>query len=192
MQVLQAVAAACAFFGGSPTVPGSAIRLLGRERSIHALAEVDPLDLDLERQSEVVEVLRRVSDPALTDLDGNNAQSDDLVSLGLLRDLQTDGDGVRLEIVVPQDAATAGAVDRLRAKCEALLQAELPWVRAVQVDTRLVSTSAPTQLSPDGTTGAAGGEEAAPGVAAVKHIVAQPVGSGLLVALQLAAACLWR
>ena len=42
----------------------------------------------------------------------------------------------------------------------------------VQVDARVVSDSAPTQLSPDGTLGAAGGEEAAPGVAGVKHIVA--------------------
>jgi len=132
--------------------------------------DVDPLELELERQSEVVEVLRRVSDPALSDLE--SAKSDDIVSLGLLRDLQTEADSVRLEFVVPQDAATSGAVDRLRVKCEALLQAELPWVRAVQVDARVISDSAPTQLSPDGTLGAAGGEEVAPGVVAVKHIVA--------------------
>ena len=166
--VLAAVA--CAFLPGPPTVPGSATRLLARVRPLRALDEVDPLELELERQSEVVEVLRRVSDPALSDLE--SAKSDDIVSLGLLRDLQTGEDSVRLEFVVPQDAATSGAVDRLRVKCEALLQAELPWVRAVQVDARVVSDSAPTQLSPDGTLGAAGGEEKAPGVAAVRHIVA--------------------
>ena len=159
-------ALAWAFLPGPPTVPGSATRLLARVRPLSALDEVDPFELELERQSEVVEVLRRVSDPALSDLE-NAKKSDDIVSLGLLRDLQTGEGSVRLEFVVPQDAAASGAVDRLRVKCEALLQAELPWVRAVQADARVVSDSAPTQLSPDGTLGAAGGGEEAPGVAGV-------------------------
>ena len=158
-------ALAWAFLPGPPTVPGSATRLLARVRPLSALDEVDPFELELERQSEVVEVLRRVSDPALSDLE--SAKKSDIVSLGLLRDLQTGEGSVRLEFVVPQDAAASGAVDRLRVKCEALLQAELPWVRAVQADARVVSDSAPTQLSPDGTLGAAGGGEEAPGVAGV-------------------------
>ena len=120
MHVAAFAAVACAFLPGPPTVPGAATRLLARVSPLRALEEVDPLELELERQSEVVEVLRRVSDPALSDLE--SAKSDDIVSLGLLRDLQTGEDSVRLEFVVPQDAATSGAVDRLRVKCEALLQ----------------------------------------------------------------------
>ena len=121
-------ALAWAFLPGPPTVPGSATRLLARVRPLSALDEVDPFELELERQSEVVEVLRRVSDPALSDLE-NAKKSSDIVSLGLLRDLQTGEGSVRLEFVVPQDAAASGAVDRLRVKCEALLQAELPGLR---------------------------------------------------------------
>ena len=166
MHPVALAALAWAFLPGPPTVPGSASRLLARVRPLSALDEADPFELELERQSEVVEVLRRVSDVALSDLESAK-KSDDIVSLGLLRDLQTGEGSVRLEFVVPQDAAATGAVERLRGKCEAMLQAELPWVRAVQADARVVSDSAPTQLSPDGTLGAAGGGEEAPGVAAV-------------------------
>ena len=166
MHPVALAALAWAFLPGPPTVPGSGSRLLARVRPLSALDETDPFELELERQSEVVEVLRRVSDVALSDLESAK-KSDDIVSLGLLRDLQTGEGSVRLEFVVPQDAAASGAVERLRGKCEAMLQAELPWVRAVQADARVVSDSAPTQLSPDGTLGAAGGGEEAPGVAAV-------------------------
>ncbi len=159
-------------------------------------AQVD--SLTLERQSEVLEVLSAADDMALVDhLDPT--VSADIVSLGLVRRVEIDAESATVSIAVelPTEAASAGAGDRLSARCSELLQAELPWVANVRMELvrqeatakpvdvsalqQLASSERARQPAAAASNGAAGesangadaaAEDVAPGVEAVSHIVA--------------------
>ena len=139
--------------------------------------------LTLERQSEVLERLSSVDDPALID-HSDGTQSYDVVSLGLVRRVEVDDESsdVTLELEVPVAAASAGAADRLAELCTKVLKADLEWcVGAVDVKVSLQAPAeAPADMSPlqslastDAVASSGGAAAAdAPGVGAVGHIVA--------------------
>ena len=72
--------------------------------------------LTLMRQSEVLDVLSGVADPILAD-PSDASRPYDLVSLNLVRkvDIDESTGGVSLELVLPEEAVSAGASDRVRA-----------------------------------------------------------------------------
>lgn len=144
----------------------------GPARRAH-VALMDPAELL--RQSEVLEVLSRVQDPSLADLESGRVSEINVVSLGLVKRVDAAADG---SIVVDlqlssMEAAASGSGERLGQACEDRLAAELEWAGDVHVNVQIVRPTEPaTQLSPAGTAGAVGGGLEASGVGGVKKIVA--------------------
>lgn len=91
--------------------------------------------LDLERQSEVLEVLTAVDDMTLMDMD-DPQKPYDIVSLGLVRNVEIDAaaNTVILGIVLPVDASSAGAADRIAQKCAAILPEKFEWVKNTRLE----------------------------------------------------------
>ena len=142
--------------------------------------------LQLVRQSEVLEVLSSIDDPALVDMEAASTTSHDLISLNLVRRVEVDDDtaNVLVELQLPVAAASSGAADRLNEKISPALR-ELEWcVGAVEVQyLKPSATEAPAELSAlqnlaatdavasgASESGADSGEQ--PGVGAVGHIIA--------------------
>ena len=105
------------------------------------------------RQSEVLEVLSEVEDATLADMAADAQADADLVSLGLVRSVDVEPSlvDVRVAFEVPIEAASAGAADRLRARCEELLRARLDWLAegslSFDVTTQAAAEPAPSDLS---------------------------------------------
>ena len=141
--------------------------------------------LTLERQSEILECLADVDDPALVDMEDADQSSYDLVSLGIVRRVEVDDEtsDIELELELPIAAVAAGAADRLAAKCTAVLREQLDWcVGEIELQfSKPAAAAAPADMSPlqslaysdlGGGGGGGGGGGPEPGVGQVGHIVA--------------------
>ncbi len=149
-------------------------------RCAPAVAALDAVTL--ERQSDVLEALTAADDPSLADT-ADASLSYDVVSLGLVSSVEVDPatSAVSIRLVLPPDAAAAGAGTRLTSRCEQLLREQLSWVTGVEVAVEMQPAAASADdLSPLQALASSevrprqSGEQAGrePGVQGVKHIIA--------------------
>ena len=136
-------------------------------------------------QSEVLEVLSQVEDATLASLAVDDADAD-LVSLGLVRSVVVDAESRDLQLAfeIPIEAASAGAEDRLRKRCEELLRTQLDWLGELSIEVglqaadeseeesalpylRALAENSGLETAPSGAPPAV-----VPGVGKVEHIVA--------------------
>ena len=162
-----------------------ALRSVAPTRTRVAITPVAVDAATLLAQSEVLEVLSQVDDVSLSNLAADEQAEADLVSLGLIRSVDVDLESKDLSLTfeLPIDAASAGAEDRLRQRCQELLKTQLDWLGELSITVEIQAAAAPAaaDLSPlralAENSGLGAGEDspaaaAVAGVGLVKHIVA--------------------